>query len=204
MDTKNAISSKLNNHKISNIFSGEEQNNIKESQRKHIKQKENNVIFNDNYVEKNPNIKEWRKKRYIIEEKMKKEATYFDDMKKPKDTYAFKRKLDDYYKNNPLKIYNKEEMKKYNENERQKFTKKEKVYNNVFGSNNCKRTLGGINIKSNIKNEQFNSDKINNNNFNINKKAIILNKNENQQVPYYGKRHFVSMDISSGKGMSYF
>ena len=60
-------------HKISNIFSGEDPNEIRESQRKHIKPKDNNIIFNDNYIEKNPSIQEWRKKRYEFEEKYKKD-----------------------------------------------------------------------------------------------------------------------------------
>ena len=204
MTSKKNSSQITHSHKISNIFSGEDPKDIKESQRKHIMPKSSSVVFNDNYIEKNPNIKEWRKKRYMMEEKMKNEATYFDDMKKPKDTYAFHRKLYDNYSHNPLRIYSKDEIKKYNENERQKYAQKEKVINNVFGSNNCKRTLGGINRKSNINDEKFNSDKINNNNFNINKNAIILNKDENQQVPYYGKRHFTFIKASSGKGMSYF
>ena len=191
-------------HKISNIFYGEDPNEIRESQRKHIKPKDNNIIFNDNYIEKNPSIQEWRKKRYEFEEKYKKEATYYDDLKKPKNTIAFQRKIKDCYKNNPMKIYTKEETKKYNEKEREKLVEKEKAYNNVFGSDNCKRMLGGINRKSNIKNEKFNSDKINNNNFNITKNAMILNQNENQQVPYYGKRHFTCINTTTGKAMSYF
>ena len=191
-------------YKISNIFSGEDPNEIRESQRKHIKPKDNNIIFNDNYIEKNPSIQEWRKKRYEFEEKYKKEATYYDDLKKPKNTIAFQRKIKDSYKNNPMKIYTKEETKKYNEKEREKLVEKEKAYNNVFGSDNCKRMLGGINRKSNIKNEKFNSDKINNNNFNITKNAKILNQNENQQVPYYGKRHFTCINTTTGKAMSYF
>ena len=191
-------------HKISNIFYGEDPNEIRESQRKHIKPKDNNIIFNDNYIEKNPSIKEWRKKRYEFEEKYKKEATYYDDLKKPKNTIAFQRKIKDSYKKNPMKIYTKEETKKYNEKEREKLVEKEKAYNNVFGSDNCKRMLGGINRKSNIKNEKFNSDKINNNNFNITKNAMILNQNENQQVPYYGKRHFTCINTTTGKAMSYF
>ena len=190
-------------HKISNIFSGEEQNDIRETQKRHIKQKSDNIIFNDDYVEKNPDIKEWRKKRYEFEEKYKNEATYFDDMKKPKNTIAFKRKIKDSYEKNPMKIYSKEETKKFNEKERQKLVEKEKAYNNVFGSNNFKRTLGGINKKSNINDEKFNSDKINNNNFNITKKAMILNKNENQQVPYYGRRHFTCINVTTGNRMSY-
>ena len=191
-------------HKISNIFYGEDPNEIRESQRKHIKPKDNNIIFNDNYIEKNPSIQEWRKKRYEFEEKYKKEATYYDDLKKPKNTIAFQRKIKDSYKKNPMKIYTKEETKKYNEKEREKLVEKEKAYNNVFGSDNCKRMLGGINRKSNIKNEKFNSDKINNNNFNITKNAMILNQNENQQVPYYGKRHFTCINTTTGKAMSYF
>ena len=191
-------------HKISNIFSGEDPNEIRESQRKHIKPKDNNIIFNDNYIEKNPNIQEWRKKRYEFEEKYKKEATYFDDLKKPKNTIAFQRKIKDSYKKNPMKIYTKEETKKYNEKEREKLVEKEKAYNNVFGSDNCKRMLGGINRKSYIKDEKYKSDKINNNNFNITKNAMILNQNENQQVPYYGRRHFTCINTTTGKAMSYF
>ena len=194
---------KAQSHKISNVFDGEEPKEIKESQRRHIKPKDNNIMFNDNYVEKNPNIQQWRKKKYDIEEKYKKEATYFDDLKKPKNTIAFKRKIKDSYENNPLKVYTKEETKKYNEKEREKIAEKGKTYNNVFGSNNLKRTLGGINKSSNIKNEAFNSDKINNNNFNITKNAMILNRDENKQVPYYGKRHFTFMNTSDGKGLSY-
>ena len=125
-------------------------------------------------------------------------------MKKPKNTIAFQRKIKDSYQNNPMKIYSKEETRKFNEKEKEKLIEKGKAYNNVFGSDNCKRTLGGINRKSNINKEKFNSDKINNNNFNITKNAMILNKNENQQVPYYGRRHFTCINTSTGKAMSYF
>ena len=119
---------------------------------------QNHCIFC--YIEKNPNIQEWRKKRYEFEEKYKNEATYFDDMKKPKNTIAFQRKIKDSYQNNPMKIYSKEETRKFNEKEKEKLIEKGKAYNNVFGSDNCKRTLGGINRKSNINKEKFNSDKI--------------------------------------------
>ena len=187
--------------KISNVFCGQE---LKESQRKHMKHKSDSIIFNDNYIEHNPNIKEWRKQRYIFEEKYKNSATYFDDLKQPKNTLAFKRKLKDYRGSNPMKVLNKEEAKKFNDKERQKLEKKEKIFNNVFGSDNCKRTLGGISKKSNIDKEKFNNDKINNNNFNITQNAMILNKDDNQQIPYYGRKHFVSCQMPNGKGMSYF
>ena len=122
-------------------------------------------------------------------------------MKKPKETEAFKRKIKDSYLHNPMKVYNKEENKKFNEGERQKYAHREKAFNNVFGSGNCKRTLGGINRKTNFGSEKQNSDKVTNNSFNITQNAMALNKDENQQVPYYGRRHFIT--CNSGKAMTY-
>jgi hypothetical protein len=183
--------------KISNIFSGQEYH---QSQRKHMKNSScSHIMFNDNYVEPNPNIKEWRKTRYIVEEKFKNHATYFDDLKKPKNTLAFKRKIRDNIGNNPMKPFNNEEIKKYYDKERQKLENKEKIFNKVFGSDNLKRTLGGMNKKYNMDKERFNSDKINNNNFNITKNAMILNKDESKKIPYYGRKNFVSHNISNDK-----
>ena len=187
---------------ISHIFTGEDPSTIKESQKKHAKPQTSNVIFNDDFVEK-PKVKEYRKQRYLFEQKVKTESGYADDMKKPKETEAFKRKIRDSYLNNPMKIYNNEENKKYNENEKQKYAHRVKAFNNVFGSGNCKRTLGGINKKPYINAEKQNSDKVTNNSFNITQNAMILNKNENQQVPYYGKRHFVACSSGAGKAMTY-
>ena len=187
---------------ISHIFTGEDPSTIKESQKKHGKPQVSNVIFNDNFVEK-PKVKEYRKQRYLFEQKVKTESGYTDDMKKPKETEAFKRKIKDSYLNNPMKIYNNEENKKYNENEKQKYAHRVKAFNNVFGSGNCKRTLGGINKRPYINAEKQNSDKVTNNSFNITQNAMILNKNENQQVPYYGRRHFVTCSSGAGKAMTY-
>jgi hypothetical protein len=66
-----------------------------------------------------------------------------------------------------------------------------------------KRTLGGINKRPYINAEKQNSDKVTNNSFNITQNAMILNKNENQQVPYYGRRHFVACSSGAGKAMTY-
>ena len=51
--------------------------------------------------------------------------------------------------------------------------------------------------------EKQNSDKVTNNSFNITQNAMILNKNENQQVPYYGRRHFINCSYGNGKSMTY-
>ncbi len=187
---------------VSHIFTGEDPSSIKESQKKHIKPQTSNIIFNDSYNEK-PQVKEYRKARYEFEQRIKSNSEYSDDMKKGKDTIAFKRKIQDSYLNNPMKIYNKEEHKKYNEGEKEKFAHRAKAFNNVFGSDKCKRTLGGISKKENVKSEKQNSDKVTNNNFNITKNAMILNKNENQQVPYYGRKQFAACSSVNGKGMTY-
>ena len=110
-----------------------------------------------------------------------------------------------YYK----KFYkeHKEERKEYykehyekNKEERQKYAHRAKAFNNVFGSDKCKRTLGGISKRPNV---DMNSDKVTNNSFNITHNAMILNRDENQQVPYYGRRHFITCNSGNGKGMTY-
>ena len=78
-----------------------------------------------------------------------------------------------------------------------------KAFNNVFGSDKCKRTLGGISKRANVDIEKQNSDKVTNNSFNITHNAMILNRDENQQVPYYGRRHFITCNSGNGKGMTY-
>ena len=190
---------------ISHIFTGEDPSTVKESKKKYIRSNNNtsSVMFNDEYIEK-PRVKEIRKQRYLIEQKIRNESGYTDDLKKPKETEAFKRKIKDSYLHNPMKVYNKEENKKYNEGERQKYAQREKAFNNVFGSGNCKRTLGGINRKTNFGSEKQNSDKVTNNSFNITQNAMILNKDESQQVPYYGRRHFITCNSGlDGKAMTY-
>ncbi len=186
---------------ISHIFTGEDPSSVKESKKRYIKTESSNVIFNDSYVEKNPNIKESKKKRYLVEDKIKKESGYSDDIKKEKETVAFKRKINDSYLHNPIKVYNNEENKKYNEEERQKYAKRTKAFNNVFGSDNCKRTLGGV-TRKNYYNQNQNSDKVTNNSFNITHNAMLLNKDENNQVPYYPRRHFITCG-GNGKAMTY-
>ena len=185
---------------ISKIFTGEDPSTVKESRKKIVKTQVSNVIFNDNYFERHPNIKQGKKQRYLVEDKIRKESGYTDDLKKPKQTEAFKRKIKDSYLNNPMKIYNKEENQKYNDKERLKYAHRAKAFDSVYGSDGCKRTLGGITRKKDA--YEQNNNKVTNNSFNITKNAMILNKNENQQVPYYPKRHFITCQ-GDGKAMTY-
>ena len=52
-------------------------------------------------------------------------------------------------------------------------------------------------IKKKGENDLYNN-KITKNNFNINQKSIMINKNKDNFVPYYGKRQFRA--VSFGKG----
>ena len=185
---------------ISKIFTGEDPSTVKESRKKIVKTQVSNVIFNDYYFERHPNIKQGKKQRYLVEDKIRKESGYTDDLKKPKQTEAFKRKIKDSYLNNPMKIYNKEENQKYNDKERLKYAHRAKAFDSVYGSDGCKRTLGGITRKKDA--YEQNNNKVTNNSFNITKNAMILNKNENQQVPHYPKRHFITCQ-GDGKAMTY-
>ena len=185
---------------VSHIFTGEDPSSVKQSKKGQMRNQVSHVIFNDSYFERHPNIKQGRKQRYLIEDKIRKESGYTDDLKQPKQTEAFKRKIKDSYLHNPMKIYNKEEVRQYNESERQKYANRAKAFDSVYGSDKCRRTLGGINRRTDA--YTTNADKVTSNSFNITKKAMILNKNENQQVPYYPKRHFVTYQ-GDGKAMTY-
>ena len=78
-----------------------------------------------------------------------------------------------------------------------------KAFVKLFNSNSCKRLLGGIK-KDKIKMNENQSNKITNNDFNITKKAEELNKNEENQIPYYGRRHYRFASYGTGKGLVYF
>ena len=171
----------------SNIFSSEQDFIPKITQKKHVKFQTSNILFNDDYVEKNPLIMNNRRNKYIFEDKIKKQPyRYLDDIKEGKNkTYAFQKKVKDIYSNNPMKIYNEVETKNYNEGEKMKYENRKNAINKAFGSDNYKRTLGGTQMKMDI-----DINKITNNNFNINKRAVVLNENQNKQVPYYGKKQY--------------
>ena len=112
------------------------------------------------------------------------------------------RKINDNYMNNPMRILNKEENEKYNKEVALKNQKHSQAFKKMLGSDGCRRVLGGVQSQKNIINHNY-GDKITSNDFNITQKSITLNKNEDNQVPYYGKRHFRFASSGRGKGLIY-
>lgn len=189
---------------VSHIFTGEDPATIRPSGRALGKYTPSSVMFNDYYIETNPRIVPERKLRYEIEKKAKDNAKYSDDFvisKKRKD--LMQRKIDDNFLHNPLKVYNKAEMDKYNKEQYEQTQKHAKAFYKTFGSDNCKKTLGGSN-NNKIKFEAHENDnKITNNNFDITKRAMDLNKNEYNKVPYYARKHFRHASCGRGQAMCY-
>ena len=189
----------------SHIFTGEDPSTIKETQKKHLKHLTSNVIFNDSYVEKNPKINPRKKERYNFEDKYKKNQKYSDELvMSERRKKLMQRKINDNYTNNPIKILNKEEREQYNKEIALKNQRHRQAFTKFMNSNSCKRILGGIKRdKFKMNDNQIN--KITNNDFNITKKAQCLNKNEDNLIPYYGKRHFrfASCGTGNGNGLVY-
>jgi hypothetical protein len=189
---------KVNQRKvpISHIFTGEDPSTIKVTRKSAIKYTPSNVMFNDNYFEKNPKINPLKKKKYEMEKKWKdSKQPYSDELiltKSKKD--ILKRRIDENYKTNPLKQNTKEENIKMNQELALKSQRHTQAYNGFLGSKNCSRILGGIHsprLENRIKfEEQKYNNKITDNNFNINKRAMDLNKNKDNEVPYYGNKNF--------------
>ncbi len=182
----------------SHIFKGENPEEIKISKKSGIRYTPSNVLFNDEYFEKNPKINPQKKKGYAIN-KLWQQNKYSNGQLINSKSCKFlsKKKIDDNYNKNPIKINTKEENQKMNQEIAAKSLRHAKAYDGFLGSKNCKRILGGINrpnVEKNAKgkNDTYNnnSDKVTKNNFNINQKAVMINKNKDNFVPYYGKRHF--------------
>ena len=155
-------------------------------------------MFNDSYYEKNPKINPQKCAKYNFEEKYKKNAKYSDELVlSDARKKLLERKINDNYKTNPLKILNKEENDKLNKEVALKNQKHTQAFNKTHGSAGCKRVLAGI------KTEKNQVNKITNNDFNITQKSAVLNKNEENQVPYYGRRHFKFASSGTGNGYVY-
>ncbi len=199
---------KVNKRKVpkSNIFTGEDPSIIKVSKKSKIRYNPSNILFNDNYFEKNPKINPIRRKRYEMEKNWKESKyPYSDELilsKSKKDN--LKRRIDENYKTNPLKINTKEENIKMNEELALKNKKHAIAYNEFLGSKKCGRILGGIISPKLMNRYKTHNDlnKITNNNSKINERAMMLNWNKDKVVPYYGKRSFRFVPCS-GKGMTY-
>jgi len=187
----------------SHIFSGENDSEIKVSKKKGVRYTPSNVLFNDDYFEKNPKINPQKKRGHMVN-KLWQENKHMDGkmINSKSCKTLFKRRIDENYNTNPIRINTKEENQKMNEELAAKVARHTRAYNGFLGSKNCKRILGGINnpfYENKIKgeNDQYNN-KITKNNFNINQKAVLINKNSDNFVPYYGKKHFRC--VSYGKG----
>jgi hypothetical protein len=186
---------------VSHIFTGEDPSTIKETQKKHVKHLQSNVMFNDSYFEKNPKINPQKKARYNFENQYKKNAKYSDELiLSERRKKLLERKINDNYKNNPMKILSKEENDIYNKEVAMKNQRHTQAFKKMMGSEGCKRVLGGIKSERMKPNE---ANKITNNDFNITQKSAVLNKNEENQVPYYGRRHFRFASCGSGSGFGY-
>ena len=197
------IKVKKRREQISHIFTGEDPSLIKESQKKHGKFLTSNVIFNDTYIEKNPKINPRKKERYNFEENIKKNQKFSDELiLSDRRRKLLQRKINDNYINNPIKILNKEEREKYDKEMALKNKRHTEAFNKLMNSNSCRRLLGGIK-KNKIKIDKNQIAKITNNDFNINKKAENLNKNEESKIPYYGRRHHKFASCGSGNGFVY-
>lgn len=191
---------------ISHIFTGEDPSTIKVSKKSQIRYTPSNVIFNDDYFEKNPKINPLKRKRYEMEKTWRENKhPYSNELilsKSKKD--MLKRRIDENYNTNPLKINTKEENAKMNEELALKAKKHAIAYNGYLGSKNCTRILGGIVSPRMLNRNKTSNDfnKITNNNFKINERAMMLNWNKDKEVPYYGKRCFRFVPCA-GKGMTY-
>ena len=164
---------------ISHIFTGEDPSTIKVTRKSAIKYTPSNVMFNDNYFEKNPKINPLKKKKYEMEKKWKEsKQPYIDELiltKSKKD--ILKRRIDENYKTNPLKQNTKEDNIKMNQELALKSQRHTNAYNGFLGSKQCGRILGGIKsprLENRIKfEEQKYNNKITDNNFNITKEQWI-------------------------------
>lgn len=202
---------KVNQRKvpISHIFTGEDPSTIKVTRKSAIKYTPSNVMFNDDYFEKNPKINPLKKKKYEMEKKWKEsKQPYSDELNLSKSRRdRLKRRIDENYRTNPIKINTKEENMKMNQEIALRSQRHAEAYNGYLGSKNCGRILGGIKspkLENRIKfEEQKYNNKIIDNNFKINNRAFMLNKNENNEVPYYGKRNWGYVNCRNPTSFTY-
>ena len=189
---------KVNQRRVptSNIFKGENPSEIKVSKKSGIRYTPSSIIFNDDYFEKNPKINPQKKKGYMINKLWQQNKYSNGQLISSKSCKTLsKRRIDENYNKNPMKINTKEENQKMNQEIAAKSQRHAKAYDGFLGSKNTKRILGGINRINNlennkvVENDNFNN-KVTKNNFNINQKALMINKNKDNFVPYYGKKHF--------------
>ena len=177
---------------VSHIFTGEDPKTVKESTKRHYYFTNRSQIFFNDYVFIKPKIKPQRKTRYEYEKQIKERTLhpYSDEFYlPPQRKKVIQKKIEFDYLHNPIRTYTKEEIDLYNQKILEKNRRRYKDFEKTYDSSSCKRLLGGIRPKKNgFYDNRVN--KITNNDPNINQSSIILNRNENKEVPYWAKKHF--------------
>ena len=183
----------------SHIFSGEEPKPNEHKPMVATRYIPSNVMFNDDYVEKNPKINVQKKVRYEVEKQMK------DDSKKqyaaelvisPQRMNGLQRKIQENYKTNPMEILTPEQNQHINEQKRIQVAKKTEAYKGYMGSEKIKKTFRSM-AKDPYAKEKV--SKITNDDFETYQRALVLKKEE----PNYGKRHFRVASMGSGAAFTY-
>ena len=153
-----------------------------------------NVMFNDNYVETNPQVRQVKKVRYEVENKLKNNNNhlYSDELRLcPQRTKGMERKIEENFKRNPMEILSNEQNKNLNEIARAKVSKRTEAIKDYMGSEGVKKTF------KNYKKDPYVGEdiqKITNDDFDMVKRVKEIHKEE----PNYGKRHFRVASCGNG------
>lgn len=177
---------------ISHIFSGEPEENVRKEgiNKKYIP---SNVMFNDGYVERNPQINNKMKVRYEVEKQLKcdNNKLYSDELRiGPEREGTMQRKIRDTYSGNPMEVLSQEKSQKMNNENRDRIKERTAVIGKYMGSNRLKKMM-----KNDERvNPVYGTDKITNGDFNSLKKAI----EEKREEPDFKKKGFIKASGTDG------
>ena len=185
-----------NRQQISHVFSNDNILDEKPKLHRKINYVPDNVMFNDDYVEKNPKINREKKLRYLKEKEWKSndKNLYSDELNIGKERQkVLERKINENYKTNPMQILTDEQNKNMNKIQREKNINHTRAYNKILGSGELGNTFDGMKIYGNDNDGV--GGKITKNNFNINDEAKNINKND---LPNFGRKRFNVASYGSG------
>lgn len=191
---------------ISHIFTGEDPKTIKPQNRRHYIYNNNirsKILFNDYYLEKNPKFTQKKIVGHIIEQKIKQNTKnpYTDEFHiTPRRKELLQKKL---VSHNFIREYTKKENEMYNKELMDKNKNRMMNYKKAYDSIGCKRVLGVNRSQKNMFEEKMMKNKITDNDFNINRSSIIINRNDRSEIPYYAKRQYRYASCGRGKGLVY-
>lgn len=191
---------------ISHIFTGEDPNTEKPKNKKHFIYNNNNrskILFNDYYYDKKPKFTQKKVIGPIVEKRIKENTKYpyTDEFHiTPRRKEILQKK---FISHNFMREFTKKENEIYNKELMDKNKKKIVNYKKAYDSTNCKRILGVNRSQRNVFEEKIMRNKIIDNDFNINKSSIIINRNDRKEIPYYAKRQHRYASCGRGNGYSY-